>query len=341
MEFGISLKSTSTSSEYESYSEALSAHLFTQRSYELGGAGRYKMNRKFPLTERLLGRIIAQDIVDVNGKVIFSRGQLLNKPEIDVLKDAFSNNKLDLNHKFSFTTNKFTKGHNNTLEQIDIYENNFNQNSIVKICAPGKKSDEPILNISDILTIISYTLGLKFEILKYDNIEHIGNKRLRLIHEQLCYKLASGLSAVVKVARDKLMSLVAKTADAKNKAKLREKATLKSIIVPRKFLSSVQSFFNTYSLTQFLDQVNPLSELSAKRKITAMGEGGIDQDDPDLTIRDIHYSQFGRICPIESPEGLSVGLIMSLAAYTKIDDNGFLISPYYKIINGVITNEVE
>jgi DNA-directed RNA polymerase subunit beta len=128
--------------------------------------------------------------------------------------------------------------------------------------------------------------------------------------------------------------------DAETKAKFNEKAkTFQTSTNP--FKAAIKNFFNTHQLTQFIDQQNPLAELTSKRKISTMGEGGISREDPNVELRDIHHSQYGRICPIESPEGQNVGLIHYLTAFAKVDANGFIVSPYRIVEDGVITGKIE
>jgi DNA-directed RNA polymerase subunit beta len=250
---------------------------------------------------------------------------------------------INVNNPAVTVGNKDLKKQPTGLEKILVFENNNNLSPqlVVPIIAPNVPATSTSLLLTDLISIASYTIGLQYNIGEIDIIEHIGNKRLRLIHEQLKAKLNIGLMKVEKHIKEKLSQIYSKTATGEQKEKNERKATVKNIVNTKEFQKAIHAFFNTYSLTQFVDQQNPLSELSAKRKISAMGDGGISRDDPNLEVRDIHYSQFGRICPIESPEGMSIGLIMSLAGYTKIDDNGFLLSPYFKVNNGVITKDVE
>ncbi|MCQ2748256.1 MAG: hypothetical protein MJ223_03390 [Mycoplasmoidaceae bacterium] len=149
------------------------------------------------------------------------------------------------------------------------------------------------------------------------------------------------MARVEKHIKDKLSSLSSPTMNAEEKSRKSKGVTIKSIVNTKPFQQVVKAFFNTYQLTAFIDQTNPLSELTNKRRVSAMGDGGIRKDDPNLNVRDVHYSHYGRICPIETPEGQNIGLIMALASFAKVDDNGFLISPYFVVENGVITDEVK
>lgn len=341
-ELSIPIRNLENSNTPLSYNSIFSNYLLTLRTYNLSSAGRYKLERKFRLSDRLYRRIIAQDITDKDGKVLFKAGQLMLENEIHALKDYLANGKIDWTSTLSFD-NSSVKGNSKKIESCKIYidNNNLDPSKTITLISPSSDSVEPTLLISDLIAIISYAIGIKYSIYESDDIEHFGNKRLRLIHEQLCQKIAIALGKLEKSIKERLSALYSRTATGENLKKLRARATVARVVNPRVIQNEIKTFFNTYSLTQFLDQVNPLADLSAKRKISAMGDGGISQSDPNLEVRDIHYSQFCRLCPIESPEGLNVGLILSLGAYTRIDENGFLISPYYKVNNGVITKEVE
>jgi DNA-directed RNA polymerase subunit beta len=313
-----------------------------QRSYDLLGAGRYKIIRKLQITSRLFGRVLARDVKDNSGKIILSQGTLILKNELDALKDAFIKNNIDVISSMTVNSKlKIFNGQSKEIESIAIYTDNNERNEVVEVIAPHTESTSRSLTITDFVSIVSYISGLPYDIGQIDDIEHLGNKRLRLIHEQLRTKLNAGLAKVEKHIKDKLSSLAIPTANEEQQNKLTARTTIKNVVNTKQFSMAIKNFFNSYQLTNFTDQQNPLSELSSKRKISAMGEGGISREDPNLEVRDIHHTHYGRICPIEAPEGQNVGLIMSLTAFAKVDDNGFIVSPYRKVENGVITNKIE
>lgn len=233
-------------------------------------------------------------------------------------------------------------------EKINIYQSNDSQEVIIPVVGTDTNFDTTTLSISDILAITSYVINLNYDVGFYDDIDHLGNKRLKLIDELLKSRAQAGLSRIEKFINDKLA--IADGANKNQEIKVDENGaaepvkktiTVKSIINTKPFQISFKEFFNSHQLTQFLDQQNPLAELTNKRRISAMGPGGISREDPNLDIRDVHYSHYGKICPIETPEGMNIGLIMSLATFASTDENGFLITPYRVVKNGVITDEIK
>lgn len=348
------------------YQAVIFNHFFNHKNYDLSKAGRYKMIRKMRLTERLYQRIVAENIYDGNGKLVIKKDTLIQKKELDIIKKLYHEN----NISGIFETNIFTKingqKHHAKYEKINIYANNEEQTNVVpiigafdyisekeysKLKKEGKASlysddvlKNPVLTLSDIISITSYVINLKYDIGFYDDIDHLGNKRLKLIHELLIARSQAGLARIEKFIIDKLA-----IADGGAKNQIQEEQTeepkkaitVKSIINTKPFQMSFKEFFNSHQLTQFLDQQNPLAELTNKRRISAMGPGGISREDPNLDIRDVHYSHYGKICPIETPEGMNIGLIMSLASYADADENGFLITPYHIVENGIITDKIE
>lgn len=327
------------------YQDFFIQYFFNKKQYGLSSAGRIKLNHKLHLIERLYQKILAHDLYTKEGKVFLKAKTLINKKELDLLKNALLNNELDiskkfsLNHGFVFPKNNGKICDTVKINSIDVIASN---NNTVANLVGGVNFDEKseALTICDLLASISYTINLPLGIGNYDDIDHLGNKRIKLIHEQLKNKLIVGMAYVEKYIKDKLSSLVSGTMNAENRLKKEKAATIKSVVSAKPFEQAIKAFFNTYQLTQFIDQQNPLSELTNKRRISAMGDGGVRRDDPNLDVRDVHYSHYGRICPIETPEGMNIGLIMSLASFAKVDDNGFLITPYFKVENGVITKEV-
>jgi DNA-directed RNA polymerase subunit beta len=324
------------------YCDILCQRFMDNRVYDLNNAGRYKINRKLCATERLYQRVLAQDIVLVNGKKLFSTGQLILKEELDIIKSNIESDKLifPAEEIEIVNTSKFIKKCKK-VEKILVYADNELQTDVVPIIGVLPTNTLTTLTLADFISAISYTIGLNYEIGTYDDKEHLGNKRFRLICDQLKSKLFIGMARVEKYIKEKLASLSIGTANDENKAKIEAKTTLRSVVNTKAFQLVVKSFFNTYQLTQFADQQNPLSILSNKRKISLLGDGGVSREDPNLDIRDIHSSYYSRICPTETPEGQNIGLIMSLAAFAKVDDNGFVVAPYKKVVNGVITNEIE
>jgi DNA-directed RNA polymerase subunit beta len=324
------------------YQDVLVRHFMDQKQYDLTGAGRYKLQRKLRMSERLYQRIIVDDIVLQSGKVLIPKGTLILKDELDQIKKAIAKKELKYVDTVQLVNEvEIEKKQNKQIESINVYVDNDVCDITTNIIGPHEDIKDNTLTLVDFISIISYTVGLPHDIGTYDDIDHLGNKRLRLIHEQLKNKLQVGMSRVEKHIKEKLASISIATANDEQKQKVAAQTTVKSVVNTKAFQLVVKNFFNSYQLTQFIDQQNPLSELTNKRRISAMGDGGISREDPNLDIRDVHYSHFGRICPIETPEGMNIGLIMSLAAFTQVDANGFLTTPYHRVIKGVIQDGVE
>lgn len=335
------------------YQLLLWQHFFQKRRYDLSSAGRYKFVRKLRVSERLYQRTLAQDLKTKNGKVVIPKGTLILKNEIDKIKQLTKNKELDVLRNISFVNPEINEGRykqKTNFESISVYTNNESRNEVTPIIGiDGSDDSIDTLTMIDLLSIISYIINLPHGIGYYDDIDHLGNKRLKLINELLRSRIQTGMLRMERYVREKLaiadgsnknVQVNDETGEAEENAK-QPRLTIKSVINSKPFQLVIKDFFNTHQLTQFLDQQNPLSELTNKRRISAMGPGGISREDPNLDIRDVHYSHYGRICPIETPEGMNIGLIMSLAFYATIDKNGFLMSPYRKVVNGKITDQVE
>ncbi len=329
-------------------------HFFQKRHYDLSLPGRYKFVRKLRVSERLYQRTLAEDLVDGNKKVVLPKGTLILKPEIDLIKKMTRDKKLDIIRELGVINANESKGviqAKSSYEIVSIYTNNELRDKTTPIIGiDGSDDSLETLSITDLLSIISYIINLPYNVGNYDDIDHLGNKRLKLINELLHSRVQTGMARMERYIREKLaiadgsnknVEVNEETGEVVEVDKQKSRITIKSVVNSKPFQLVIRDFFNTHQLTQFLDQQNPLSELTNKRRISAMGPGGISREDPNLDIRDVHYSHYGRICPIETPEGMNIGLIMSLAFYATIDSNGFLMSPYRKVVKGKITDEVE
>lgn len=315
-------------------------HFFNKRSFDLTSAGRYKMIRKLRLSERLYQKVLASDIRSLDGKIVLKKGTTIHKEELDLIKKhTFAK---DLSNHFKDRIQNSSKSkdiiEDFNYEKIEVYADNEKLDEIISIIGVDNDIQSETLTMSDLISICSYVINIQNGLGTYDDIDHLGNKRIKLIHELLRQKYNVGISRLERFINEKLTNVDgANTSDEENKKLL----TVKSVINAKSFQIAIKEFFNSHQLTQFIDQQNPLSELTNKRRISAMGPGGISREDPNLDIRDVHFSQYGKICPIETPEGMNIGLIMSLATFAKIDERGFLLTPYWKVINGKITDKVE
>ncbi len=315
-------------------------YFFDNKFYDLSSAGRYKMTRKLRISERLYHRVLSENILDDSGKIIIKKGTIIQKEELDIIKNLSKAAAKKIQNNVEIKNKLTSKGifYGSKYEKVMVYVNNENQEETIPIIGVDNDLKSNSLTISDLISIVSYVIYLSTNVGIYDDIDHLGNKRIKLIHELLRQKSQLGLVRLEKFINEKLANADGANNSEEEKTKV---ITVKSVINAKPFQIAIKDFFNSHQLTQFIDQQNPLSELTNKRRISAMGPGGISREDPNLDIRDVHYSQYGKICPIETPEGMNIGLIMSLANFSKIDENGFLITPYWKVKNGVITDKVE
>ncbi len=296
---------------------------FDEFRYDLAKVGRYKFNRKLNVIDRLLDQTLAEDIVDVEtGEVVFEKGTQITKANIEDLKAVLA------------------KGFG--LQEVTINDelDTFNKVQIIKIVDPTDKkkkiavigNDQSIevkrLTISDVYASVSYYLNLLQGVGNYDEIDHLGNRRIRQVGELLQNQFRIGVSRMERVIRERMTT------------QEMEEVTPKTLINIRPVTAAMKEFFGSSQLSQFMDQTNPIAELTNKRRLSALGPGGLSRDRAGVEVRDVNASHYGRICPIESPEGPNIGLITSLASYAKIDDYGFIMTPYRKVENCKITDEV-
>ena len=294
---------------------------FDEFRYDLSKVGRYKFNRKLNVSDRLLNQTLAEDITD-SKKVVLEKGTVITKANIAELNKA-------LEKGFGVTDSKIN-------EELD----SFGKVQIVKIADPSDKkkkllvigNDQSIdikrLTISDVYAAVSYYLNLLHGVGNYDEIDHLGNRRIRQVGELLQNQFRIGVSRMERVIRERMTT------------QEMEEVTPKTLINIRPVTAAMKEFFGSSQLSQFMDQTNPIAELTNKRRLSALGPGGLSRDRAGVEVRDVNTSHYGRICPIESPEGPNIGLITSLASYAKVDEYGFIMTPYRKVVNSQITDEV-
>ena len=294
---------------------------FDEFRYDLARVGRYKFNRKLNVLDRMLDQVLAEDVTN-NGEVVLEKGTKITKANIDVLKEALANG-------FGLKEVKVN-------EELDQY----NKVQIVNIVNPNDKkkkidvigNDQSIdvkrLTISDVYASVSYYLNLLQGVGNFDEIDHLGNRRIRQVGELLQNQFRIGVSRMERVVRERMTT------------QEMEEVTPKTLINIRPVTAAMKEFFGSSQLSQFMDQTNPIAELTNKRRLSALGPGGLSRDRAGVEVRDVNSSHYGRICPIESPEGPNIGLITSLASYAKIDEYGFIMTPYRKVVNCQITDDV-
>ena len=293
---------------------------FDEFRYDLAKVGRYKFNLKLNVMDRLLGQTIAEDIKD-NGEVICGKGTVITKAILEKIRPVIEGGYGVCEVKIN--------------DELDLY----NKVQIIKIYKPGTKEkmsvigndqsiDSKRLTISDFYASCSYYLNLLQGVGNFDEIDHLGNRRVRQVGELLQNQFRVGVTRMERVIRERMT-----TQDI-------NEVTPKTLINIRPVTAILKEFFGSSQLSQFMDQNNPIAELTHKRRLSALGPGGLSRDRAGMDVRDVNESHYGRICPIESPEGPNIGLITTLASYAKIDDYGFIQTPYRKVVDSVITDDV-
>ncbi|MBQ3307857.1 MAG: DNA-directed RNA polymerase subunit beta, partial [Bacilli bacterium] len=294
---------------------------FDEFRYDLSKVGRYKFNRKLNITDRLLNQTLAEDIKD-GDKVLFEKGTVITKANIGEISEIFKNGYGVVDAKINEELDSFGK-----VQMIKILDPTDKKK---KLLVMGNDQDIDIkrLTISDVYASVSYYLNLLHGVGNYDEIDHLGNRRIRQVGELLQNQFRIGVSRMERVIRERMTT------------QEMEEVTPKTLINIRPVTAAMKEFFGSSQLSQFMDQTNPIAELTNKRRLSALGPGGLSRDRAGVEVRDVNTSHYGRICPIESPEGPNIGLITSLASYAKIDEYGFIMTPYRKVVDCQITDEV-
>ena len=306
----------------DSAKNQLITRFFDHFRYDLAKVGRYKFNKKLNVIDRVLGQTLAEDIKQ-DGKVVIKKGTKVTKEVMETLKpileagygmvDACDNKELD----------------DHTMVQIISVYSPLDKEKVVKIIGNDSSIDVKTLTISDIYASVSYYLNLLQNIGSIDEIDHLSNRRLKQVGELLQNQFKVGIARMERVIRERMTTLDIET------------ATPKTLINIRPITAVIKEFFGSSPLSQFMDQINPLSELNNKRRLSALGPGGLSRDRAAMEVRDVNVSHYGRICPIESPEGANIGLITSLANYAKINEYGFIMTPYRRVKDGKLLDQID
>ena len=295
---------------------------FDEFRYDLAKVGRYKFNRKLNVLDRLLNQTLAEDI-KVNGEIVVAKDTLVTKDVLDTLRPIFEDGYGVREAKINEELDGFDK-----IQEVKIYNPN-NKKEKLTIIGNDQTLDVKRLTISDVYASVSYYLTLLEGVGEYDEIDHLGNRRIRQVGELLQNQFRIGVSRMERVIRERMTT------------QEMEEVTPKTLINIRPVTAAMKEFFGSSQLSQFMDQINPISELTNKRRLSALGPGGLSRDRAGMEVRDVNPSHYGRICPIESPEGANIGLITSLASYAKVDEYGFIMTPYRKVENCKITDQVD
>lgn len=287
--------------------------LFDPKRYDLATVGRYKLTKKLGWKRRLLGKKLAEPLVD--------------KETGEVLVPA------DVTIEASMVEDITIEQENNIFgedEHAIVYIKDKNNNRIKMICSRTLPYNHRTITINDIIASISYLLNLMDGHGHKDDIDHLGNRRIRSVGELLQNQFRIGLSRMERVIRERM-----NTQD-------NDVITPQALVNIRPVVAAIKEFFGSSQLSQFMDQNNPLSELTHKRRLSALGPGGLSRERAGFEVRDVHNSHYGRMCPIETPEGPNIGLIGSLATYARINEFGFMETPYRKVdkVNKQVTTDV-
>mgnify|MGYP004629339613 FL=1 len=334
----------------ESASSLLNALFFDAKRYDLAKVGRYKFNKKLALCYRIMNKISAEDVVNPEtGEVFVKAGEKISYEVAKNIQNAginvvtllvedekvvkvIGNNFVDIKSHVDFDIDELDikeKVHYPTLKEIlEAYSDEEEIKEAIKFRM--KELIPKHILLDDIIASINYQFNLFHDIGNIDDIDHLGNRRIRSVGELLQNQVRIGLSRMERVIKERMT------------VQDMEAITPQALVNIRPVSAAIKEFFGSSQLSQFMDQNNPLSELTHKRRLSALGPGGLSRERAGFEVRDVHHSHYGRMCPIETPEGPNIGLINSLSTYAKINEFGFIESPYRKVDKetGKVTNEI-
>ena len=307
----------------------LETRFFDPRRYDLAYVGRYKLNKKLNIKTRLLNQTLAETLVDPEtGEILAEEGTVVDHDVVDNLSQHIDDGLLDVTLEPS---DEAVVPEPMEVQMVKVYSKE-DEERVVNIIGNGQPdAAKKWLLPQDVVAAVSYYYGLLEGIGQVDDIDHLGNRRIRSVGELLQNQYRIGVSRMERVVRERMSIQDADT------------TTPQQLVNIRPVVASVKEFFGSSQLSQFMDQVNPLSELSHKRRLSALGPGGLTRERAGYDVRDVHYSHYGRMCPIETPEGPNIGLINSLSTYSRINKFGFIETPYRKVDrqNRRVTDEIE
>ena len=358
----------------ESATSQIDMLFFDPRRYDLSRFGRYKMNKKLSLARRIMNHVAAENVVDpFTGEILVEADKKIDRKlaeqidaaGVDLVVLKIDDPMKDQPHKVKVITNgcvdaqAIIDSYYPAFKGVDVKECGINERcnlkELRKILDNASSAEEVVeslkkdhdlligrtVTIDDILSSINYLNGLGYGIGTTDDIDHLGNRRIRSVGELLQNQFRIGFSRMERVIRERM------TLQSQDQSVI----TPQALINLRPVVAAIKEFFGSSPLSQFMDQNNPLAELTHKRRLSALGPGGLSRDRAGFEVRDVHYSHYGRMCPIETPEGPNIGLISYLASYAKINEYGFVEAPYRKVkkvydennnlIEQVVTDEVE
>ncbi len=307
----------------------LVARFFDPKRYDLANVGRYKINKKLHIKNRLFNQRLAETLIDTTtGEIIAEAGQMVDRRLLDEILAQLEES---VGHRTYHVATGVLESNDIPLQTIDIFSP-IEDGKVVKLIANGN-IDKSVKNITpaDIISSISYFINLLHGIGSTDDIDHLGNRRLRSVGELLQNQFRIGLSRMERVVRERMSIQDANV------------ITPQALINIRPVIASIKEFFGSSQLSQFMDQTNPLAELTHKRRLSALGPGGLTRERAGMEVRDVHPSHYGRMCPIETPEGPNIGLINSLSTFARINEYGFIEAPYRWVDpkTGKVTDQID
>ena len=313
----------------ENAKSLLVSRFFDPKRYDLASVGRYKINKKLHIKNRLFNQRIAETLIDPEtGEIIVEKGTILDRRNLDRILPY-------LEEGIGFKTFKPFGGvveDDVLLQTIKIYASTDEGEKEISIIGNANITEEiKHITPADIIASISYFFNLLHQVGDTDDIDHLGNRRLRSVGELLQNQFRIGLSRMERVVRERMSIQDTNT------------ITPQQLINIRPVIAALKEFFGSSQLSQFMDQTNPLAELTHKRRLSALGPGGLTRERAGMEVRDVHYSHYGRMCPIETPEGPNIGLINSLSSFAKVNRFGFIETPYRKVDpeTGKVTNHID
>ena len=321
----------------DSSTSLINSLFFDSKRYDLSRVGRFKFNQKLAIANRIRNGMAARDVIDEEtGELMVKAGDLISREQAEAIEDAgintvylnvdgrevkvFSNDMVRLDKQVAFDVSDLDINEKVKFSVLKEILGQFSDEAEIK-AEILKRIDELVpkhIIIEDIYASINYQLNLQYGIGTTDDIDHLGNRRLRAVGELLQNQFRIGLARLERIVRERMTIQDV------------EALTPQSLINSRPVVSAIKEFFGSSQLSQFMDQTNPLAELTHKRRLSALGPGGLSRDRAGFEVRDVHHSHYGRMCPIETPEGPNIGLINSLASYARINEFGFIEAPYRK-----------
>ena len=322
---------------------------FDPRRYDLAKVGRYKFNKKLSLYNRITDRKSAEDIINPNtGEILVEKNEIITRQKAIEIENTGINSvkiTLDDGKVIKVLSNNFVSGEAFdlpfSLEELGLKEkvyyplmkelvDNYKDEELKQAIKDRIKELSPKhILVDDIIASINYEFNLFYGVGNSDDIDHLGNRRLRSVGELLQNQFRIGLARMERVVRERMT------------IQDMDVATPQALINVRPVTAAIKEFFGSSQLSQFMDQTNPLAELTHKRRMSASGPGGLSRDRAGFEVRDVHNSHYGRMCPIETPEGPNIGLITSLTTYARINEYGFIEAPYRRVKNGQVTGEID